>query len=124
MEYMGVIGFVFGIFGFLAYLNMSPLKRKVESLEEALSKMQGTSYHEDRISLLKAAEAYIGEKVKIDLKDDQEDMDISYYGNSKHGANVIMEADRDWMLVHVETPKENKDKLIRMESIQRITKVD
>ena len=51
-------------------------------------------------------------------------MDISYYGNSKHGANVIMEADRDWMLVHVETPKENKDKLIRMESIQRITKVD
>ena len=40
MEYMGVIGFVFGIFGFLAYLNMSPLKRKVESLEEALSKMR------------------------------------------------------------------------------------
>ncbi|MCR4709326.1 MAG: hypothetical protein K5653_03625 [Clostridiales bacterium] len=124
MEYMGVIGFVFGIFGFYAYLNMSPLKRKVESLEEALSKMQGTSYHEDRISLLKAAETYIGEKVKIDFKEDHEDFDISYYGNSKYGANIIMEADRDWMLVHVETPKGSKDKLIRMESIQRITKVD
>ncbi len=121
---MGVIGFVFGIFGFYAYLNMSPLKRKVESLEEALSKMQGTSYHEDRISLLKAAETYIGEKVKIDFKEDHEDFDISYYGNSKYGANIIMEADRDWMLVHVETPKGSKDKLIRMESIQRITKVD
>jgi hypothetical protein len=48
-------------------------------------------------------------------------MDVSYYGNSKYGSNTILDADRDWILVHTETPKGSKDKLIRMESIQRIT---
>ena len=29
MEYMGVVGFVFGIFGFLAYLNQGSLKKRI-----------------------------------------------------------------------------------------------
>jgi len=124
MEYLGILGFVFGIFGLMAYTSMGTLKRRVEVLEEALSNMKGTTYHDDRESLLKIATGYIGKKVKIELKEDHEDMDISYYGNSKHGSNTIVECDRDWMLVHVESPKGNKDKLIRMESIKRITDND
>ncbi len=46
------------------------------------------------------------------------------YGNSKHGSNTILGADRDWMLVEVDGPKSSKNKLIRMESIQRITRYD
>lgn len=121
MNTLGIIGFVFGIFGLLAYLSISPLKRRVDTLEAALAEMEGTRFHEDRSSLLKAAEEYIGKSVKIELKEDHEDMDISYYGNSKHGTNIIVDADRDWMLVHVETPKGEKDKLIRMESVKGIS---
>lgn len=121
MGTMGIIGFIFGIFGFMAYLNIGTLKRRVETLESALAGMEGTAFHEDRSSLLKIAESYIGKKAVIELKEDHNDMDIGYYGNSKHGSNTILDADRDWMLVSVETPKGNKKKLIRVESIQRIT---
>ena len=42
------------------------------------------------------------------------------YGNTKHGSNTILDADEEWMLVRIETPKGTKEKLIRMESIARI----
>ena len=121
MNTLGILGFVFGVFGLMAYLSISPLKRKIEKLEEALAAMEGTTYHEDRESLLKAAAGYIGKSVEIEFKEDHADTDIGYYGNSKHGSNTILDADRDWILVHTETPKGNMDKLIRMESIQKIT---
>ena len=121
MNTLGMLGFILGVFGLMAYLNISPLKRKIEKLESALSAMEGTTYHEDRESLLKAAAGYIGKSVEIDLKEDHKDTDIEYYGNSKYGSNTILDADRDWILVHTETPKGSKDKLIRLESIQRIT---
>ena len=121
MNTLGMLGFILGVFGLMAYLNISPLKRKIEKLESALSAMEGTTYHEDRESLLKAAAGYIGKSVEIDLKEDHKDTDIEYYGNSKYGSNTILDVDRDWILVHTETPKGNMDKLIRMESIQRIT---
>ena len=41
MEY---IGFVFGIFGLMAYLQVSGLKNRVVTLERELAKMQGTSF--------------------------------------------------------------------------------
>ena len=123
MEYLGILGFIFGIFGLMAYTSQGPLKRRIEALESVLSNMKGTSYHDDRESLLKVSKEYIGKKVKIDLKEDHEDMDISYYGNSKHGSNTVLDVDRDWMLVHVDTPKGSKDKLIRMESIKKITEM-
>lgn len=121
MDTFGIIGFVFGVFGLLAYLSVSPLKRRVGKLEEALSAMEGTAYHEERSSLEKAVSDYIGKQVIIEFKEDLGDIDISYYGNSKHGSNTVVDADRGWLRVHVETPKGNKDKLIRMESIQRIS---
>ncbi|MBR4163741.1 MAG: hypothetical protein IKR11_09480 [Solobacterium sp.] len=118
MEY---IGFVFGIFGFMAYLQISSLKGRIDDLERELTKMKGTSYHEDRKALLQAAGSYIGQKVNIDLKEDHEDVDIFNYGNTKHGSNMILDADEEWILLQIETPKGTKEKLIRMESVERIS---
>ena len=118
MEY---IGFVFGIFGLMAYLELSSLKSRIADLERELTSMKGTSFHEDRSALLKAAKSYIGNKVNIELKEDHEDVDIINYGNTKHGSIEILDADEEWLLVLVETPKGSRKKLLRMESIERIT---
>ena len=64
MEYMGIIGFVFGIFGFLAYLNQGGLKKRITDLERQLTKMQGTSYADDRKALIKLAKECVGQPVK------------------------------------------------------------
>ena len=118
---MQYLGFVFGIFGLMAYLELSEMKKRVSSLEEELTKLKGTTYHEERTSLLQAASSYIGEKVRIELKEDQGDVDIINYGNTKYGSIVIQEADDTWLKIIVETPKGRKEKLIRMESIERIS---
>ncbi len=117
MEY---VGFIFGIFGLMAYLQVSSLKRRVDLLEEELAGTRGTQAFEKRSSLVEAARSYIGQKVRIALKEDHEDIDITMYGNSKHGSNTIVDVDGDWMLVHIETPRGNKDKLLRTASVERI----
>lgn len=118
MEYLG---FIFGIFGLLAYLQITPLKRRMDKLEEELTRTKGTSFHEDRQSLMNAVRSYTGEKVILTLKEDYVDADIVSYGNTKHGSNTILDADEDWMLIRIETSKGNKQKLIRMESIQSVS---
>lgn len=123
MDTMGIIGFVFGVFGLMAYLSLGPLKRKIATLETALAKMEGTTYHEDRESLYRVARNCIGKNVKIDLSEDHQDVDISMYGNSKHGSNTILDADRDWIQVEVNGPKGPKTKLIRLESVKKITEI-
>lgn len=118
---MQYLGFIFGIFGLMAYLQLSSLKGRVADLEEALTKLKGTSFHEDRKGLVQAAKSYIGQKVRLELKEDQQNIDIFMYGNSKHGSNTILDADDDWLAVHVATPKGEKDMLIRMQSVERIS---
>ena len=59
----------------------------------------------------------------LDLKEDCEDVDITMYGNSKHGTNTILDADGDWLLVRIDSAKGSKEKLIRAGSIQRISLV-
>ena len=117
---MQYIGLVFGIFGLLAYLQVSELKNRVKALERELSKMQGTSFHDDRRALLQAARQLIGQKVEIEMKEDHMDADIINYGNTRYGANTILDADDDWLLIRIDSPKGSKDKLIRLESVKRI----
>ncbi len=117
MEY---IGFVFGIFGLLAYLQISELKNRVAELERQLTATKGTSFHYDRQSLIKVIKAYMGQSVIIDLKEDQMDVDITMYGNTNHGSNTIVDVDEEWVLVHIESAKGNMDKLLRLESIRKI----
>ena len=120
MEY---VGFVFGIFGLLAYIELSSLKKRVIALEEELAGIAGTPSFEERRALLDAVEAYIGKQVILDLKEDCEDADIVMYGNSKHGTNTILDADGDWILVRIDSAKGSKEKLIRAGSVQRISLV-
>lgn len=118
MEYAG---FVFGIFGLLAYIQLSSLKKRVAALEEELAGIAGTPSFEERSALLDAVEAYIGKQVILELKEDCGDADIVMYGNSKHGTNTILDADRDWILVRIDSAKGSKEKLIRAGSVQRIS---
>ncbi len=120
MEY---VAFVFAIFGFMAYFQISALKRKVENLEEQLTKIQGTPASLDRSALTSAIKTYVGQKVRIDLKEDHEDADIVMYGNSKHGSNTILDVDDDWFLVRISSPKGDKTKMIRLSSVERISLV-
>ena len=123
---MEIMGLILGVFGLIAYLELSSLKGRTAELEEQLAKLKGTSFHEDRKTLVQAARSYIGQAVHLELKEDYLDADISLYGNVRHGSNTILDADEEWMLVHVEPPKggkAGKDKLIRMASIQRISLV-
>jgi hypothetical protein len=118
---MEILAFVFGIFGLVAYLQTSSLKRRIEKLELELAKTEGTPYHAERSAMIEATQSYIGQTAKLDLKEDHEDVDIMSYGNSKHGTNTILDADEDWLLVRIKSAKGEKDKLIRMESVQRIS---
>lgn len=115
------VAFVFAVFGLIAYLQLSPLKRRVEQLEEQLAKTEGTPLYEARRSLAQAARGYIGKPVQLEFKEDHQDVDIAMYGNGKHGTNTILDADDEWLLVRIDSPKVKTDKLIRLHSIQRIT---
>ena len=55
------------------------------------------------------------------MKEDHGDMDIINYGNSKYGSITVLDSDDEWLLIHIESPKETMDKLIRLESIERIS---
>ena len=118
MEYVAL---VFAIFGFFAYTKISSLERRISVLEEQMTRQKGTSCAEKRESLLKAARSYIGRKVEIDLREDHNDIDIEMYGNTKSGSNTILDVDDSWMLVRIESAKGTKDKLIRLESVDRLS---
>ena len=115
------VAFIFAVFGLVAYLEVSSLKRRMEKLEEQLAKTEGTPWHAERQSLQQAARSCIGKTVKLELREDHEDVDIGMYGNRKHGSNTILDADEEWLLVYIDSPKIKKHKLIRMQSIQRIS---
>ncbi len=117
---MQYIGFIFGIFGLIAYMQVFELKKRVQAMERELSKMKGTSFHDDRKALLQAARGLIGRNVEIKMKEDHMDADIINYGNTRYGSNTILDADDDWLLIRIDSPKESMEKLIRLESVKRI----
>ena len=82
---MQYLGYIFGIFGLMAYLQLSSLKGRVAKLEEQLTRLKGTSFHDDRKALVQVAKSYIGQKVTLELKEDQQDIDIVMYGTASTG---------------------------------------
>ncbi|MBE6117032.1 MAG: hypothetical protein E7188_00610 [Erysipelotrichaceae bacterium] len=117
MEYLG---FIFGVFGLMAYLQVSSLKRRLDLVEKQLTGVEGTTYAEDRTSLMKMIRECTGKSVTIDLKEDNEDPDIMMYGNTAQGTNAVLDVDDRWMLVRIESKKGTKEKLIRLDSVQTI----
>ena len=59
--------------------------------------------------------------MNLELEEDHEDVDVTMYGNTKHGSNTILDVDDEWMLVRIDTPKGTKEKLLRLESVERIS---
>ena len=114
MEYLA---FVFGIFGFMAFLSLSSLKGRVRSLELQLRSLQGTAYAAEKSSLVTAAQDYIGKPVKLIF---HEDADVLRAGLS-NGCCILMDADQDWLLVHIEANKTVKDKLLRADSVKSVS---
>ncbi len=117
MEYVAL---VFGILGMMGYLESASLKKRVKVLEDQLAGIEGTAAFEDRLSLLAVIREYMGKKVQINFKEECEDPDVVLYGNSRHGSNTILDADEDWILVRVESPKGTKEKLVRMSSVKSV----
>ena len=62
-------------------------------------------------------------RVKISFKEDCWDSDVITYGNTKRGKNVILDADDNWILVEVTTPKNTLQKIFRLDSIDGLTLV-
>ena len=123
METFGYIGFVFGLFGFIAFCSQSGLKKRIKRLEDALAQTKGTSFAISKESLAKIASDYVGQRVKISFKEDCWDSDVITYGNTKRGKNVILDADENWILVEVTTPKNTLQKIFRLDSIDGLTLV-
>ncbi len=119
---MQYVAFVFGVFGLMAFLELSELKGKITKIERALSEMKGTPYAEEKEDLERTVRSYIGESVVLELKEDHEDTDIISYGNTKSGSNTILDTDGTWMLVRIESARGVKEKLVRLESIGRISR--
>ncbi len=122
MESFGYIGFVFGIFGLMAFCSLSELKKRIRRLEDELASTKGTSYSLSKESLAKLASEYKDKQVKISFKEDCWDSDVITYGNTK-GKNVILDADENWILVEIITPKKEVQKLFRLDSIDGLTLV-
>ncbi|MCR5372215.1 MAG: hypothetical protein K6E41_01955 [Solobacterium sp.] len=117
MEYLG---FIFGVFGLMAYMQTVSLKRRLDLVEKQLTGVEGTTYAEDRTSLMKMIRECVGKSVVIDLKEGSEDPDIMMYGNTKSGTNTVLDVDDRWMLVRIVSKKGTMDKLIRLDSVQTI----
>ena len=75
----------------------------------------------DRTALMTVAKSCIGRQVNLELREDDGDVDVIMYGNTKHGSNTILDVDDEWMLVRIDTPKGAKEKLLRLESVERIS---
>ena len=118
MEYVALAS---GILGIMGYLEEKKKKKHVKALEDQLAGVEGTAAFEDRLSLLAVVRSYMGKKVEINFREDCMDVDVVMYGNSKHGSNTILDADEDWILVRIESPKGTKEKLIRMSSVSGVS---
>ncbi|MBR2806913.1 MAG: hypothetical protein IKE18_09085 [Oscillospiraceae bacterium] len=116
MEY---VAFIFAIFGFFAYIELSKLKNRVNDLEAQLSKVKGTSHFESAQTIKKLVEQNLGRRVYLNLREGYEDQEI-YMAVYQKREIVMVDADGGWILVNVGSPKGTLEKLIRVESIQSI----
>lgn len=121
MEY---VAFVVAIFGFVAYCELFSLKKRIGQLEEQLTATKGTSYAYSRESLKKLAQSYIGKNVRINLREEMEDLEVISHGNAKGGANVILDVDDEWILVRINGPKKSFEKLLRLAAVESLTVIE
>ena len=122
MDGLVYVALVFGLMGVFAFCSQSDLKKRIKRLEDELASTEGSSYALSKESLAKFARENIGQQVKISFKEDCWDSDVISYGNTK-GKNVILDADENWILVEITTPKKTLQKIFRIDSIDGLTLV-
>ncbi len=122
MDGLVYVALVFGLMGVFAFCSQSDLKKRIKRLEDELASTKGSSYALSKESLAKFARENIGQQVKISFKEDCWDSDVISYGNTK-GKNVILDADENWILVEITTPKKTLQKIFRIDSIDGLSLV-
>ena len=122
MDGLVYVALVFGLMGVFAFCSQSELKKRIKRLEDELASTKGSSYAISKESLYKFAKENIGQQVKISFKEDCWDSDVISYSNPK-GKNVILDADENWILVEITTPKKTLQKIFRIDSIDGLTLV-
>ncbi len=122
MDGLVYVALVFGLMGVFAFCSQSDLKKRIKRLEDELASTKGSSYALSKESLAKFARENIRQQVKISFKEDCWDSDVISYGNTK-GKNVILDADENWILVEITTPKKTLQKIFRIDSIDGLTLV-
>ena len=73
---MVYVALLFGIFGLVAYVEQSALKKRIQRLEQALAGMNGTAYAEERKSVAQMVQSCLG---KLDRAD--RDLLALYFAN-------------------------------------------
>lgn len=111
---------VFAILGVIALFGVWNLQTRVSKLERQLANVEGTPANKEKKDLTNVVKGYVGRNVVLEFRDDECDMDLVNCAARK-GSCTILEADDDWVLVHIVFDKTDKEKLFRMESITGIT---
>ncbi len=109
---------IWAFFGFLAFIQMGSIyarTRRAERSESGNLHAERSSVKDDMAKILAP---YIGKEISLDFYEDEEDMDL--LGADRHDKAILMDIDPKWALIHIETPKEQKDKLIRISSIKGV----
>ena len=117
---MVYVALLFGIFGLVAYVEQSALKKRIQRLEQALAGMNGTAYAEERKSVAQMVQSCLGKRVLLSFKEDFQDIDL-FMAGPKYGTCVLRDADEEWVLVHAEFGKKVFDKLIRLDAIKSVS---
>lgn len=89
--------------------------RRAERSESGNLHAERSSVKDDMAKILAP---YIGKEISLDFYEDEEDMDL--LGADRHDKVILMDIDPKWALIHIETPKTHKDKLIRISSIKGV----
>lgn len=106
------------VLGLLAFLQVSAISAKIRRMErsERENPHLGRSGVDDMRKILAS---YIGKEVSLDFYDEEEEMDLLCAG--KHEKTILLDIDEKWAMIRFETPKKQKDKLIRISSIKGVS---
>lgn len=112
---------IWAFFGFLAFIQMGSIYASSARMRRA-ERSENGNLHAERSSvkddMAKILAPYIGKEISLDFYEDEEDMDLLDTG--KHDKAILMDIDPKWALIHIETPKTHKEKLIRISSIKGV----
>lgn len=115
MDFLYKVG---AILGLLAFCQVSAVASKLRRIERDWAGGQRLGQGGTKEDIAKVLAPCIGKEVFLDFYED-EDMDLlSVSGKNKI---ILLDIDPKWILVHIQTPKAQKDKLIRISSVKGVS---